>query len=205
MVDDDGHNGWRAWAEVERAGPFSLVPTWVEAPVVPDAQFVIRLDPGRAFGSGSHPTTRATLAALAPLVRPHTSVLDVGCGSGVLAIAAAMLGGGPVVAVDVDPDAVDATAANASVNGVDRGIHVSDRALPDLVADGHCFDVVVANLLAPVFEEHGRNLVRVLAPGGRLVASGLLADNWRRTADALAPLAVVDLRGEQGWVALTLT
>lgn len=204
-VDDDGRDGWRAWADVERAGPFSLVPTWVKAPEVPDGQFVVRLDPGRAFGSGSHPTTRATLAALSPLVGPHTSVLDVGCGSGVLAIAAAMLGAAPVVAIDVDPDAVVATASNASVNRVDRRIQVTDRAISDLVADGHCFDVVAANLLAPVFEKHGRELVHLLAPGGHLVASGLLADNWRRTVDALAPLAVVDLRGEQGWVALTLT
>ena len=118
---------------------------------------MVLIDPGRAFGSGSHPSTLLALAALEALVLPGSTVLDVGCGSGVLAVAAARLGAGRVVAIDIDPAAHEATLDNAARNGV--AVEVSATPLGEVAGR---FDVVVANLLAPT-------LVELAAPLGERV------------------------------------
>ncbi len=191
-----------------------IVPSWHDAPE--GARIAIRLDPGLAFGTGTHPTTRMCLrwlvrrAAAVPAAaaqqraaddRERTAaagpwrVLDYGCGSGILAIAAARLGAATVDAVDIDPAAVDATRANAARNGV----ALRRVGGPDVAGGG--YDVVVANILAKPLELLAPLLAGHVAPGGDLVVAGLLA----RQADALAavyapwlPLAVVD--DDDGWV-----
>ncbi len=204
-VTDDGLDGWRAWARVERAGPFLLTPTWIDEPEVGAGERVLRLDPRRSFGSGSHPTSRLVLAQLADLVGPTTSVLDVGTGSGVLAVGAALLGAPRVVAIDVDADSPATVAANAAVNEVATGtIDPSDLSLADVVATGEAFDVVAANLLAPVVVELAGDLVRATAPDGRLVVSGLLADRWAATTEHLSALTVVAVDEQDGWVSVVL-
>ena len=203
-IEDDGLDGWRAWAVPERAGRFWITPPWVDAPALEPDDRVLWIDPGPTFGSGSHPTTRLVLALLEDLVGPATAVLDAGCGSGVLAVGAACLGAPSVVATDIDPASPEVVAANAGRNGVGAAIRTTTDPIAVLAERGDRFAVVAANLLAPVIAEVGPDLVRCVAPGGALVVSGLLADRWEATLPHLGPLAVERVVEEQGWVAVVL-
>jgi ribosomal protein L11 methyltransferase len=172
-----------------------IVPTWC-APPNPGAVNVL-LDPGVAFGTGSHPTTRLCLAWLRERVKPGRSVLDYGCGSGILAIVAARLGAAHVIGVDVDPEALRAGAGNAAQNAVDVTFVHADR-LPE----GR-FDIVVANILANPLRLLAPALAARTAQGGAIALSGVLAT---QAADVCAAYALwFDLavwRDEDGWVLL---
>ena len=197
---DDGADGWRAHARVVRAGRVVVRPPWVPLGPVAPGEVVVEVDPGPTFGHGAHPTTRLCLEALDRLVGPGAEVLDVGCGSGVLAVAAVLLGAAGAVGVDLDPAAVDVTRATAERNGVaDR---VEARPVAD-TPDGP-FAVVVANIGAAVLRELAPLLVARVAPGGALVVSGLLDPPPPDVAAAFAPLAVVADDRADGWTALTL-
>lgn len=172
-----------------------IVPTWHE-PVDPEA-LNLRLDPGLAFGTGSHPTTRLCLRWLEAHLVPGNSVIDYGCGSGVLAIAARMLGAGPVTGVDIDPQAVAASRANAELNNVIAQFDEPERFSPAPA------DIVVANILS--------NPLRVLAPlicglariRGSVVLSGILAAQRELVAEAYRPwLELQPAHEEEGWVCL---
>ncbi len=177
---------------------FWIVPTWHEVP--PQARLVIRLDPGLAFGTGTHPTTRMCLRWLAT----HASsglgrTLDYGCGSGILAIGAAMLGAGPVDAVDIDEAAVNATLQNAQANGV--ALHAG---LPELAQGG--YGTVLANILATPLKVLAPLLCAHVQSGGHLVLAGILERQAEELTTAYAPyanLTVVDR--EDGWVLMTAT
>lgn len=203
-VTDDGLDAWRAFAQPVRAGRFWLTPTWLDPPGGAADDEVLWLDPGRTFGSGSHPTTRLVLEQLDRLVRPGQAVLDVGCGSGVLAIGAARLGAASVLAIDIDPASPAVAAANAARNEVGHLVHASDRSLAEVAAAGARVDVVAANLLAPVVAELAGHLVAVVAPHGHLVVSGLLADRWEASAALLDPLVVRSVHTAEGWAAVVL-
>ncbi|MCE2911777.1 MAG: 50S ribosomal protein L11 methyltransferase [Rubrivivax sp.] len=173
---------------------FWIVPSWHEAPAA--AREVIRLDPGLAFGTGSHPTTQMVLRWIAAneAALRGARVLDYGCGSGILAIAAARFGAAEVVAVDIDPAAVCATADNARRNGV--GLQAG---LPETAHGG--FDVVLANILARPLELLAPLLTGHLNAGGRLVLSGILERQAPTLAAAYAPLLAIDvLERLDGWV-----
>lgn len=194
--------GWRAHARVWRCGASTVVrPAWLDpVPLAPgDIELVV--EPGEAFGSGSHPTTRLCLAALEPLVGVGDRVLDVGCGSGVLGVAAAKRGAGEVVAIDVDPEAVRVTAEVAAANGVGDVVHASGTPLDEVPGS---FDLVVANLLAPIVEDLSVALRACVAPGGRLVLSGLLDGQAPRIAALLPDLVTVSEHALDGWIALVL-
>ena len=161
------------------------------------------IDPGASFGLGDHPTTRLCAAALGRLVRPDDLVLDMGCGSGVLSVVACRLGARRVVSVDIAPDAVLAAERNAALNGVADRMDVRlGSVVPDVTAD-----VVVANILAPVLVEQCRDLVAAVAPGGRLVLSGLLADRHAHVLEAYrsAGLGFDELTESDGWCALVFS
>lgn len=211
-VTDDGLDGWRVWATAEEAGPFVLIPTWIEAPSIRPDQRVLRLDPGHTFGSGSHPTTKAVLMALTSLVGPTTTVLDVGSGSGVLAVAAAVLGAPSVYGIDVDVESPSVVTANAATNGVATVVTASNEPLSAVAGRGDRYDLVAANLLAPVIAELADDLQTVVTAHGTLVLSGLLAEQWQQTADrftagggATGPSwAVEDVVLLEGWAAVVL-
>ncbi|MGI9133492.1 MAG: 50S ribosomal protein L11 methyltransferase [Rhodoferax sp.] len=179
------------FAPVEITPDFWIVPTWHEPPA--QARQVIRLDPGLAFGTGTHPTTRMCLrwiAAHAGLQR----VLDYGCGSGILAIGAAKYGAAEVLAVDIDPAAVQSTERNAQANGVVLGC-----GLPQL-AQG-AYDLVVANILATPLKVLAPLLCAHVAPAGKLLLAGILERQAQELIDAYAPwcqLQVADR--EDGWI-----
>lgn len=217
-VVDDGLTGWRAHARVEDAPPFAVVPAWLDRDetsatvngLTGPARIVLALDPGSTFGSGSHPTTRLVLSRLAALVTTGVRVLDVGCGSGVLAVGAALLGA-EAVGLDVDPASGRTTRTNAERNGVADRVRFDTRPLADLATDCRAgsprFEVVAANLLAPVIDELADDLLDVVATGGALVVSGLLADRWPTGVARLVALdrmVVEAVDEEAGWVAVTL-
>ncbi len=174
-----------------------IAPSWHAAPA--DAPLVIQLDPGLAFGTGTHPTTQLCLRWLvkhAPL--GDFTVLDYGCGSGILAIAAARLGAKATTAVDIDPVAVEATRANARTNAVqlERCCHVD--ALP-----AQRFDLVLANILAAPLRLLAPMLASRAKAGGRLVLSGILSRQAAELIAVYAPFASLRIDGEQdGWVCL---
>lgn len=172
-----------------------VVPSWHDAPD-PDA-LILELDPGLAFGTGSHPTTRLCMEWLEHHVQPQERTLDYGCGSGILAIVAKKLGAGETVGVDIDPNAVDASRYNAERNHVEATF-----ALPDDAPEG-TFDLVVANILSNPLKLMAAMLCARVRPGGRLVLSGVLERQAEEVAAAYAsaiPLTV--WRARDGWVCL---
>lgn len=205
MYEQDWAVSWREFfGVVETGGRVVVVPSWVEhAPA--DGQIVIRLDPGQAFGTGHHETTRLCLAMLDGLVEPGARVLDVGTGSGILAIAAVKLGAAEVDAIDIDPVAAEVAAANCAANGVEARVRVrAGRLEPGDIAAA--YDLVVSNIspdanigLVPVFE-------RAVRAGGDLLLSGVLEPDVPRVtaACAAAGFAPAETRLERDWAAIHL-
>ncbi len=209
LAADDWQQRWRAHAVracfggrlwlLPRDEPFDVP---VPDPADRRVHAVLRLDPGLAFGSGSHPTTRLCLAGLAELALEDVRVLDYGCGSGILALAACLLGAREVVAVDHDPQALVATRDNAAYNGIgERRLSVAE---PDevLARAAAPFDVVVANILANPLVALAAELTRLTAPGGRLMLSGLLADQETLIRDAYPDVDFAAPVREGDWIRL---
>jgi ribosomal protein L11 methyltransferase len=217
----DWAEAWKSHFPVLRIGRRIVIrPTWRRHRKRPD-DVVLSLDPGMAFGTGLHPTTRLCLAALETLAdegllatgsagggsarggsrRGAARVIDVGCGSGILAIAAAKLGAGELLGVDTDPIAVEATTANARLNGQTRRIRVRRGSVPS--GEGP-FDVVLANLIASLLVQLAEPLHDELVPGGRILASGIFRDREAdvRAAFGSAGLVVSRRWAEEDWVAL---
>lgn len=206
-LDGDDHlDAWRAWATPVRAGRgIVLHPAWLPLAPAGDgparADVTILLDPGRAFGSGSHPTTRLVLAVVEEELAAGACVLDVGAGSGVLSVAAALLGAARVVALDIEAAAVEATRANAAANGVAGLVDASDRPLAGV--DGR-FDLVLANIGVRAITELAPDLEARVAAGGALVLSGLLVDQVDSVVARFPGLSEEARRHEDGWAASVL-
>jgi ribosomal protein L11 methyltransferase len=180
------------FAPVEITPSFWIVPSWHDAP--PAASCVIRLDPGLAFGTGTHPTTRLCLRWIAQHARAWSRVLDYGCGSGILAIGAGLHGAAQIDAVDIDMAAVEATRANAATNKLSL-----NAATPD-AAHGR-YDLVLANILAKPLTLLAPLLCTHLAPGGQLVLAGILERQADELRAAYAPWLALDVQAsEDGWV-----
>lgn len=180
-----------------------VVPSWHEAP--DPSGLILELDPGLAFGTGSHPTTRLCMEWLEAHPAPGKSVLDYGCGSGILAMVAKKLGAQDVAGVDIDPQAIESARANAERNKV-----AIDYYLPDTFAvsgnerhAGGKFDIVVANILSSPLKLMAPMLSGRVAAGGSLILSGVLARQAEEVAAAYAPFIKLGVWAEQdGWVAL---
>ncbi len=203
VADEDWGEGWKKDFRPLDVGRVRIRPSWIsEAP--PPGSVEVVLDPGMAFGTGSHATTALCLAALSDLLaaRPGASVLDVGTGSGILAIAARKLGAGRVAANDDDPKAVEVARENAAANGVALEVVLAPAEIPGT------FDLVVANILANTLVELAPQLAAKVARGGVVLLSGILApqeDEVRRAyvARGLSPFAGGARRqGEWSLVAL---
>jgi ribosomal protein L11 methyltransferase len=205
-VADVAADTWRDFAvPMQVSDDLVVVPAWLDevasAANTAANRTVVRIEPGGAFGLGDHPTTMLSLRALHRLVASDTDVLDVGCGTGVIAVTAAILQDRPVRAIDIAAAAVEATIDNADRNGVGNRVVVDTS---DLAQIDDTFDLVVANILAPVLISLGADLRRVTRPAGRLVISGILADSHQHVLDALAPMQVVRTDVLDGWACVEL-
>jgi ribosomal protein L11 methyltransferase len=179
---------------VEITPEFWVVPSWHVAPE--QARTVLRLDPGLAFGTGTHPTTGMCLRWIAQHPE-QASVLDYGCGSGILAIGAALCGAKKIVAVDIDPAAVLASQTNAVANGV----HISSGT-PELAVD--MYSLVVANILATPLKVLAPLLWNHVAPGGRLLLAGILERQCAELTQAYAPYCALEvLDSREGWILMS--
>ena len=183
------------FAPVEITPEFWIVPTWHEPPA--QAQQVIRLDPGLAFGTGTHPTTRMCLRWIATHDVAQQRVLDYGCGSGILAIGAALHGASAIDAVDIDEAAVTATELNAEANHVRLNAGLPDK------ATGH-YQTVLANILATPLKVLAPLLRSHVAAGGHLVLAGILERQAQELQDAYAPYCTLQVSDrEDGWILMT--
>jgi ribosomal protein L11 methyltransferase len=206
LVDEaDWAEEWKRHFPVLRVGRRLVIrPSWRRHRAAGD-EVVLALDPGMAFGTGLHPTTRLCLAALERLADrggvAGRRILDVGCGSGILAIAGVRLGAASALGVDTDPLATEATTANARRNGLGRQIQAREGSLP--TGEGP-FEIVLANLIASLLVRLAGDLRAELAPGGTLLASGIFVDREREVRAALgtAGLRVTARLGDGDWVAL---
>lgn len=209
-VDESIADSWR-----EHAMPTSIdtdlvvCPAWVDDATaeIDPAVTVIRIEPGSTFGLGDHPTTVLSMRALRRSMFVGATMLDVGCGSGVLAVAAAVFGAARVDAIDISPASLQTTTDNAERNGVSGQITVSTRPLADVVARREAhegYDVVVANILAPTLIELSADLQRATKRSGVLIISGVLVDRHAHVEAALAPMRCVERDVLGGWAALTL-
>ena len=204
IVDDDGT--WRdAWRDHARpvevgGGRVIVAPAWMPAPTPAPGGLVVTIDPGPTFGSGAHATTRLVLEALVRLPLAGARVLDVGCGSGVLAVVAARLGAAEVVAVDVELACIEATVGNAGANGVERQVRATLEPLAALVG---AFDVVVANVLLPTFEAVAPELRRLATR--TVVVSGMLDGTEHRTLAAIGTgWRCAERSSDDGWTSALL-
>jgi len=204
IQEDDWAEGWKQYFSSFRVGPLLIRPSW-ETDSPADGDLVMQIDPGMAFGTGTHATTRLCLEALqrelAARSAPAT-VLDVGTGSGILAIAAAKLGAARVTACDIDPEACRIARENAGINGVESRLDFTTLPIEELTGR---YDIVLANILAEENIRLARSLHDHLADGGLLVLSGILAEKQQIVARAFSALGLhgPELARTEEWVALS--
>ena len=213
VKEEDWAHAWKRHFKPMRIGRHVLLtPAWEEPDVLPE-DIVVRLEPGMAFGTGLHPTTRLCVAALEDWVRPGDWFMDVGTGSGVLSIVAAKLGAGRVLATDIDPLAIRAARENAARNEISLGndaLHIEQGSIPEGQAGR--FEVIAANILAEVLvglldgTYESVSLAQPLALEGHLILSGILEDKTEMVLSAAARhgLKEVERRQEADWLALVV-
>lgn len=210
LEPEDWAESWKQYFHPQHIGGYTVVPTW-RAYTSQPGEMIIHLDPGMAFGTGLHATTRLCLRAAERYARPGARVLDVGTGSGILAIAAALVGSGPILALDMDPLAVEVARDNVALNGMEGVVTVAqgtlrneERSALACQVSAKGYDLILANILAEVIVAMAPALACELAPEGTLVTSGILAAKGDLVAEALesAGLVVTERPGEEEWVAV---
>ena len=174
IQDSDWENSWKDYFDILNIGEkFVIVPTWREYENT-DNKYIINIDPGMAFGTGGHETTSLCIKNLEKYVKPHDNVIDVGCGSGILSIAASYLTDGSLKAVDLDKLAVDVSRENFSLNNLENRIEVEEASL--LTKETKKYDVIVANILAHIIELMLEDAYKLLEDGGYFITSGIIKD-----------------------------
>ncbi len=201
---EDWQESWKSHFDLLRVGRRLVIkPTWIEhAPQAGD--IVIEINPGMAFGTGYHPTTYTCLEAMDHFVQPGMSVLDVGTGSGILAITAVKLGANRVVAMDIDPEAIRAARQNFRRTRTAKKVGLAQGTVPHPLAGPGQFDLAVANISARAVCDRGPSILSTLRPEGILIASGLLKTQRHEVLRVLEPLGCTLIRkwSQEDWASL---
>ena len=210
VEDQDWMAVWKQHYQPLKIGKKWLVlPAWINSDPS-ETRTIVRIDPAMAFGTGTHPTTQLCLLAIEDHLAPHQAVIDLGCGSGILAIAALKAGASFALALDTDPLAVQATQRNAQLNDVQSNLQVAQGSLVDILAGNFALKqapLVLANILAPVLVSlFQQGLAQLLQPGGGLVLSGILESQADEVLSAgrEAGLGLIQRYQAEDWIALVL-
>jgi ribosomal protein L11 methyltransferase len=202
--EEEWATAWKKYYNpVKISEKFTIVPTWEEYTPVSSDELIIELDPGMAFGTGTHPTTVMCIQALERIVKNGDEVIDVGTGSGVLSIAAAMLGAKNIRAFDLDEIAVTTARLNIKLNKVNNKVDISQNNLLDGVPETSA-DVVVANILAEVILRFTDDVAKVVRPEGYFIASGIIQQKKEQVVDALTAVgfSIAETILMEDWVAI---
>ena len=200
--EEEWATAWKKYYHpVKISKRFTVVPTWEEYTPVNSDELIIELDPGMAFGTGTHPTTVMSIQALERTVKKGDSVIDVGTGSGVLSIAAAMLGAEKVKALDLDEVAVQSAKLNLELNKVHTFVNVSQNNLLEGISDE--VDVVVANILAEVILRFTDDVAKTVKPGGYFIAAGIIQQKKDQVKESIetAGFDIEETLRMEDWVA----
>ena len=209
--DVDWVNNWKQYFHQFYIDDILVIPSWENVKPEDSDKMVIHIDPGTAFGTGMHETTQLCIRALKKYVTSETEILDVGCGSGILGMLALKFGAKHSLGTDLDPCAIDATYENMENNGISRdkyevmiGNIIDDKAVQDKVGY-ECYDIVAANILAPVLVELTPVIVNQLKPGGIYITSGIIDDKEETVKEAVAKagLELIDVTYQGEWVCVT--
>lgn len=210
IEDQDWMTVWKQNYQPLRVGKnWLILPAWLELPEG-DTRRVVRIDPAMAFGTGTHPSTQLCLLAIEDTIRPGQPVIDLGCGSGILSIAALKADASQALAVDIDEQAVSATHANARINAIDDKVEAVQGSLADILTGKYSIQqapLVLANILAPVlirlFDE---GLADLIAPGGKLVLAGILENQAEDVLSAARArgLNLITKYQQEDWVGLVV-
>ena len=209
--DIDWINNWKQYFHLFYIDDILVIPSWEDVKPEDDEKMVLHIDPGTAFGTGMHETTQLCIRQLRKYITPETKLLDVGTGSGILAILSLMFGAKHAVGTDLDICAIDAVADNCANNGIAPeqfemmiGNIITDKEIQDRVGY-ECYDIVVANILADVLVPLTPVIVNQLKPGGIYITSGIIDDKEQTVVDAVkaAGLEVVEVTYQGEWVSVT--
>ncbi len=209
--DIDWINNWKQYFHQFYIDDILVIPSWEDVKPEDSEKMVLHIDPGTAFGTGMHETTQLCIRQLRKYITPETELLDVGTGSGILAILSLMFGAKHAVGTDLDPCAVEAVAENCATNGIAPeqfemmiGNIITDKAVQDKVGY-ECYDIVVANILADVLVPLTPVIVNQLKPGGIYITSGIIDDKEQTVVDAVkaAGLEVLEVTYQGEWVSVT--
>ena len=211
MKEEDWANNWKKYFHQFYVDDILIIPSWEDVKPSDEDKMVIHIDPGTAFGTGMHETTQLCIRQIRKYVTEKTKILDVGCGSGILGMLALKFGAEHSVGTDLDPCAIDATYENMENNGISRdkyevmiGNIIDDKAVQDKVGY-ECYDIVAANILAPVLVELTPVIVNQLKPGGIYITSGIIDDKEETVKEAVAKagLELIDVTYQGEWVCVT--
>ena len=200
LVEFDWENDWKKHFKPRRIGNhFVVKPTWEDFESQPGDHIIV-LDPGQAFGTGDHPTTRMCLGFLEKFVQTDHAVLDLGCGSGILAIGARLVGAKRVLAIDIDPLAVEVAKENFKINNVDLEAEVGD--VTELQLESN-WDIVASNIISATLINLAPDANYALKGGGLWIVSGIIDQNWAdvQKAAAKSGFSLVEYQQEDGWTA----
>lgn len=206
LNEKEWHESWKKHFSILEIGKtLAIVPSWLKSKKV-NRKIVIELDPGMAFGTGHHPTTRMCLEMLETLVKPYHAVLDLGCGSGILSIASAKMGSEKVIGIDNDETAIKVARENIKINGIGDSVSISNGSVPNKNIDKYSNDIVVANISSKVILDLSKEITEYLKPKGYLLISGFLDNTESEIIDVFKKLNlnVVSKLGTADWVALCL-
>lgn len=204
IEESDWQNAWKEHFYSLRIGNHIVVcPTWRSVDES-ESDIIVHLDPGMAFGTGHHPTTRRCLEILERETKIGDRILDVGCGSGILSITAVKLGAKLAIGLEIDPTAVQVGMENVAINGLDKQVVISQGTFPNHNAGSHAFDIVVANISAKVIQDLAEDLVGSISLGGKLIAGGIIEPHIDAVVHALtANGATIDQTFVDGdWITL---